>query len=236
MITEGGEIQIRRPRSDRGSIRPKPRDIYALSWICEQYTVRGDQLQRLLGRTIVDGRIEEHELSLRTVDDVVLRWKKAGFAEAKRFMLREPYWVWPKHKAITFVEQPYRYYEPNITTLRHMYAVNQVRLFVEARKASQGQSIVWRSERALRREAGREENIHFVDAEVTIDGSVVAIEVELTQKKASRVTTVLDKLAGQYDTIWYFTDKKTQPAITKAIASLSDDVSGKFRIYSLDDL
>jgi hypothetical protein len=185
---------------------------------------------------MVDGRIEERILSLRTVDDIVLRWKKAGFVEAKRFMLREPYWVWPKHKGIAFVEQPYRYYEPNITTLRHMYAVNQVRLFVEARKASQGQSIVWRSERAIRREAGRAEDIHFVDAEVTIDGDVVAIEVELTQKKSGRVAAVLDKLAERYDTIWYFTDKKTTPSVSKAIASLSDDVSGKFRIYSLDDL
>jgi len=107
-------------------------------------------------------------------------------------------------------------------------------LYVEQKKGIQA---IWRSERTLRREEKRDENTHFADAEIRIDGIVVGVEVELTPKEYLRITAILPKLAEKYHLVWYFTNKFTYPVVTTALSALSEGetITHKhFTFYSID--
>ena len=95
-----------------------------------------------------------------------------------------------------------RRFEPTPGGLSHLFFCNQARLFVEERKPDG----LWQSERQLRAERKPTEmQPHLPDGILRLsNGHVVAIEIELSVKGYSRLEKILQALAAQYQTVWYF--------------------------------
>jgi hypothetical protein len=47
------------------------------------------------------------------------------------------------------------------------------------------------------------------DAEVGLEGTLVAVEVELTQKQQVRTEAIARELCGRYAAVWYFCTRST---------------------------
>jgi hypothetical protein len=84
----------RRERSDKGKVTITPRDAVVLKWIGEQYAVRLDQLQMLLGHRAQAPTQADGLVSADTARRVITRWAKAGWVEHRRVFHRQPEWVW----------------------------------------------------------------------------------------------------------------------------------------------
>ncbi len=93
-----------------------------------------------------------------------------------------------------------------------------------------------RSERQLRYEWGREETTkdkHVPDAEIVIDGNLVALEVELTQKSHKRIQQILRELLRNYGSIWYCTTQGTEGFIKRQKDQLSQEHQERLIVYRL---
>src|SRR2546421_3537124 len=64
----------RKTRSDAGTIKFQARDEYALTWIGDQYGIRLDHLQWLLGRDPGPKAAHTNWISESAARDVVKRW------------------------------------------------------------------------------------------------------------------------------------------------------------------
>jgi hypothetical protein len=143
---ENDQERQRKERRDKGRTLITERDLKLLPWIGEQYAVRLDQLQKLLGRDAKRKTLEEGMVSATTAQRVVERWVELGFVEQQKFFYKEPAWLWVSRIGIRQLGLVYRYWEPTVTALEHIYWINQVRLVVEGGR----KGITWRSERELR--------------------------------------------------------------------------------------
>lgn len=152
----------------------------------------------------------------------------AALAARRKDYYKQPAWVWLTRKGLAKTGLPYRYGEPSDALLKHYYAVNQARLFLEGRY---GARLHWRPERALRPAAGRDR--HEADAELTIDGGIVALEVELTQKSREALRAILAQLDRRYDSVWYLTTPHSRAAVERAVADLPSSSREKFTIRDL---
>jgi hypothetical protein len=103
----------------------------------------------------------------------------------------------------------FRVWQPNLRLLAHIAAVNDVRLRIE-RHAPES---VWTCERELAREQGIRG--HLPDGVITLNGSEIAIEVELTVKSRRRMPTILRELTARYDGIVYYCAPRPHAAVTK---------------------
>ncbi len=215
------EKRVRKTRHDKGSIKANNRDILAVTLTAEQYALRFDHIQEFLTRFPGPG-VSEEGLSESAARQVVARWKRADWVYAEQLLAGEPIWIWPTKKGIQkFGLAPYTSTPPALSRIRHMHAINAVRLII------QDEGDEWISERAIR--AGKfyakGETGHTPDAILKTDDEVIAIEVELTQKKPDDLHKVLHTLLNawdeeafkyRYDQIWYYV---TDPAIYKALVA-----------------
>src|SRR5262249_13730156 len=145
-----------------------------------------------------------------------------------------PSWVWLTRKGLEQLELAYQVWEPKVQGLRHLYALNQARLWVEGHRPT----ATWRGERQLRHERGYVQTQarpeHRPDAEVEIGGQPVAIEVELSDKVSGRLAAILYELARTYTGIWYFCSPATQALLQRAIAQLNPPaIRQKFSVVPL---
>lgn len=234
------EVKQREPsishkeRQDKGRMRWTERDFVALRWIGEQYAVRLDHLQRILGRQASQGTHEPGILGIETTRKLVQRWRAAGLVEHAVLERAQPGWVWLTRRGLEHLELAYQGWEPRMQGLRHLYALNHARLWVETHQAG----AIWRGERQLRHEQGyvRRATIaeHRPDAEVEIGVQRVAIEVELSDKVSGRLAAILYGLARSYAGIWYFCPPTTQGVLERAIAELNPPaIRQKFSIVPL---
>jgi DNA-binding CsgD family transcriptional regulator len=177
-------------------------DVALLRWLSEQYGARADQLLVLLG------------CSERTVQRTLTRLRAAGVVQVQRFLAGEPAWVMPTSAGLRLSGHGFSLWRPHLALLAHVAAVNDVRLHVEQRSPH----AEWVSERLLarERESARE---HLVDALVIEGRRRIAIEVELTVKSHSRITSILDELAERYDAILYYCAPAPQRQLEKLAAS-----------------
>jgi hypothetical protein len=219
-------IRVRKTRSDKGLIRLTDRDLRILTWIGEQYAVRLDTLQELLGRETRQPTKADGCVSASTARRVVARWKQEGLADARKYFYRQPEWVWLTRKGLMQMNLEYSNWSPSVGILKHLHDLNSVRIRIE----NQFPECRWRSERDLRREHRNDSRFHVADGEVHLNGQVIAVEVELTQKSMPRVTEIVRQLSRQYDRIWYFVNGQTHPVIERAIG----DRAEKFRLYEID--
>ncbi len=201
------------------------RDLRALEWIGEQWTVRVDHLQRVLGRPTDN---LHSDLSAAATREVVGRWVRAGWVEARKIFGTQPVWVWLTKAGLDAVGLPYREWMPKESGLGHYHAVNAVRLWLEAEDAKAGQMKGWVSERQMRYDQGQQGFVHGVrvhvpDAVVQYEGYELAIEVERTAKSMQRTKDIMSELVnrGRYRAVFYFVTKTSKGVVQEAWESLN---------------
>jgi hypothetical protein len=202
----------------------------ALTWISHQYAICLDQLQWLLGQQ--PGQRARHPdwITEGSARDVVARWKRSGWVESRHILVGEPFWIWPTRGALTTLGLPYPYRNigrGSLDELGHLYATNEIRLH----RVSQG--AFWVSERQMREGTGPvkkgQDLLHRPDGEIhQKDGTIIAIEAELSRKRAADLCENLMELVrgerylqirtehgaraakdlsraeqSKYDSIWY---------------------------------
>jgi len=106
------------------------------------YAIRSDQLAVLLDR------------GDRAAQRCIERLRHAGLVESRRILADEPAWVWPTARGQRTTGTGFRAWRPNVTLLRHIAAVNAVRMFVQSRAVSSE----WVCERAIARDQANEEH------------------------------------------------------------------------------
>jgi len=217
--------ETRAKRWDAGKRKFTDRDAFALRWIGEQYAIRLDQLQRLLGEYAG----QEDPLGFETTRKLVGRWMKAKWVEVERLRRREPLWIWLTRAGLCMVDLPYSYrnLESNLDALKHLHAINEIRL------AWEEEEMHWVSEREMLHKLVHRRGVdllHRPDAELSFhDGTVIAIEAELSPKRPEMLSeNLMELLRGeqylerktkqgkmearegsrgersQYSEIWYF--------------------------------
>jgi hypothetical protein len=202
---------------DRRAVRPpcdavlRRRDLDVLAWVAEQYAVRLDQLEPLLG-------------CRRTVQRTVARMREAHLAETRRLLVGEPAWLLPTATGLRTCGSSFRAWQPRLALMAHIAAVTDVRLHVR----EQAPGSVWVCERTLAREQRSDQ--HLPDALVLVEGQRVAVEVELTVKSRRRVTGILDELCTGFDSAVYF----CAPASHRQLSGLA--VSGRWPKLAIREL
>ena len=199
-------------RADRGRIIPTRRDLACLTWIADQYAVRGDHIRHLLSR-YPDPQKPFHGqdglIAATTTRDLLARWQRAGWIEYQLVLNDQPGWAWVTKKGLVLVglDERYTYRVPASTRLDHLYGVNEVRLEGERSGHS------WQSERWYRslqpKNKKGEISGPIPDGIITTQkGSVDVVEVELTAKKPEELIRKMRHLA-------YY--KKMDPVTTKDV-------------------
>lgn len=232
-----GDLQVaekrkRKARSDRGTVLITPRDENALRWIGEQYAIRIDQLQVLLGRQAQAQTEAEGIVSEGTARRVVTRWVKAGWVERRKIFHREPEWVWLTRSGMQLAGLTYFAGQPSPVMLRHYYQVNRIRLSVEQRHGADR----WVSERAIKPQRQRVQDVHYADAEVRIGEATIGLEIELTVKKAAKLAAIVAGLAREYRTVWYFVKPEVLRGVRQAISYLPAAEQRRFKLYDIETL
>jgi hypothetical protein len=162
------------------------RDLEALRLIDEQYALRVDQLERVLGR------------SGRTVQRWTRQLGELGWIELRKLLADEPAYLWLTREGQRAAGTGFGPWQPRIGRLAHIAAAVDVRLYVAERSPAS----IWASERVLRRELPRGE--HLPDALVRTGGERHAVEVELIPKSKRRTAAVIAELLRRYDRALYF--------------------------------
>lgn len=248
----GDSEKERKVRSDKGHIMATKRDIYIMQWMAEQYAVRFDQIQKLLSRFPDKHKPFKSKLIAETtVKDQIARWQRAGWIEYRRVLAdgRGYAWVTKKGLALVELDEIYTARTPAPTRLNHIYAVNQVRLWMDV------QGFAWTSERRYRSqlEKGKKgETTGPIPDAVVISSKYgkVAIEVELTAKKP---VDLLDKLinlvrasaldaetlhyVNTFPVIWFYVpNENIKGLIESAAAKLNDNEQGRISAGVQDNL
>ena len=189
----------RQPRADRGRIIPTRRDLACLTWIADQYAVRGDHIRLLLSRfPDVQKPFRDQASGLiaeTTTRDLIARWRRAGWIEYQLVLNDQPGWAWATKRGLVLVglDERYTYRVPASTRLDHYYGINEIRLSAE------GSGHTWQSERWYRSEQPKtkkgQSSGPIPDGVVmTVKGSREAIEVELSAKKPEDLLGKLQRL------------------------------------------
>jgi len=215
----------RKTRHDRDTIHLGPRDLLALTWIGQQYAMRLDHLQELLGRFVGHGATQQGQISKSATRSVIARWKQAELVEGRHIDSEEPMWVWLTKKGLKRVELPYQYHNPARLTPQdriHLHAITEVRLRFDTGR----HDMQWTSERTLLQGTRRPKGqtlIHRPDALLSFGDMHIAIEVELSRKTPSLLSHILVALVrdGEYHGQVYH-DLKARVGADAAQACLPD--------------
>ena len=195
----------RRTTHDRRAPIVTERDLVVLRTIAEQCAVTQPQLARLIGRS------EHTARSLRA------RWQRVGWIAAGVLLAGRPPFIWLTAKGQRACGADYKLWRPSTPgRLPHLAACTDARLMVAERRPD----AVWTSERELLRTAriiGAPRSRHMPDAEVGLQGQLVAVEVELTQKQHARTEAIARELCARYAAVWYF----CTPATTKQLEGIA---------------
>jgi len=193
-------MRQRKTRYDKGSIKATDRDVLLLTWIAEQYAARLDHVGDLICQHPGPGA-DPDGVSISAVRQVVARWQKAGWVDYQQMLAGEPPWVWLTREGLAaYGLTQFKAAPPAISRLRHLYAINEVRLNLQFEEDSN----TWISERTIR--AGiyhlpqtEEETRHIPDAILQTDDGEFVIEVELTQKKPDELYKKMYALIHAWD-------------------------------------
>jgi hypothetical protein len=227
-------MKVRKTRYDKGSIKANDRDIITLTFIAEQYAMRFDNVVDL-ARALPGPGANPEGISVSAVRQMVDRWRRAGWVGYKQILAGEPPWVWLTREGLAaFGLTQYKAAPPAISRLRHIHAVNAVRLDIEEEDQE------WISERMIRAgmyEPPQTETIkHIPDGILRTDEGDMVIEVELTQKKPADIYRKMHALIYAWDEqafrygyagIWYYTpDKGIAKALQIARAGHAEHMLG----------
>ena len=227
------ELEAKKRRRDAGILQITERDILALTWIAEQFSIPFDQLQRLLGRNAKQATKIPGILSISATRNAIDRWLQLALIETPRKVLKEhSSYIWLSRRGLSQLGLPYSYYLPRPSTAAHIYAVNAIRLHLE----SQGGLSLWQPERMLTT------STPTPDAEIRIGSQSVAVRVldrdikhDITlQDEVTRLLTFTDR----YTRIWYFTPPANVMLLRQAMKHLDEERQQEnllqVTFYSLD--
>lgn len=213
-------------RSDWGQVRATERDLYILRWVGEQFAIRLDHLKSLVewygGEAISESNVKR----------LVTRWQQAGWVEKQKLLAGKPQWLWLSKAGLETFGLDLPYWTPSIARLNHLYHVNAVRLWVDARSERQA---VWKSERVVNQQRKDKGKKHLVDGEVLYQGVNIAVEVELTQKSRQRLDSILQELQADYDNVWYFCTSDCYTAVEEAVGRKTH-YKDVFALYDVDKI
>jgi hypothetical protein len=231
----------RRARSDKGKIRTTERDIECITWIAEQYAARGDQIQRLLSRYPDPVHPRKEELvSPSSVREQISRWVHAGWIVYDRILAKGPGWAYVTRKGLhlAMLHEKFRARPPSTKLLNHIYAINQVRLWMDVDEET---TYNWKSERYLRAERdlakGEGNSKPIPDAEIRPpDEGVVAIEVQISPLKPSEWDRKLRELYAHYDEVCVYVPTEAMQAVALAVCEKIIDDEDKLDAILQEDL
>jgi hypothetical protein len=190
-------------RRDFGMLQTTERDILALTWIAEQFCVSYDHLQKLLAfytpATIKNPEKVAHSTAYNAID----RWIKLGYIDTPQKVIREhTTYIWLSRRGIRELGLPYAYYVPKPSMIRHLYAVNAIRLHMQSFHFS----AQWVSQRGIRLQ---NEHRPLPDAHMEIH-AIPLTAIYITEQQRLATITIqeeiitLQSLAQRYTRIWYF--------------------------------
>ena len=207
------------------------RDLLALAWIAEQYTVRSDVLAVLLGRLSPATPRRPGRLGGRTVRQRVERWEQAGWVERRRLLGQS--WVLPTRAGLRLTGVAFDPWEPAAARLAHHHSVAVVRL---AREPVPGQG-GWVGERELWRRRGRA-SWHLADGALPapvpvgwqaqgISEAWELVEVELHQKPRPRVLAALKARSPHTARVTYYAPPGLLRPLGALLASVVRELGGR---------
>jgi hypothetical protein len=227
------------PQRKPSRVELTQRDLSVLRFIGEQYAICFDQLQRLLGAQAgASAQVTEGGKLSESASRVWLsRMRSVGAIEVEKPFRGQPQFIWLKLFGLKLAELDYDYLKPATTTLQHHYWCAETRLYLASRRPGD----TWISERQLRSEQAQaarnqQKMPELPDAHLLTQRGIIAVEIELTVKQASRLTALLRKRAAEYYTIWYFTTQKTRIRVETAKKELPLDMRERVQIYALPQL
>jgi len=225
-------------RKDQGP-RLTSRDLQCLRWIAQQYAIRLGQLQRLLLRYTPEAdrdkiRQGTDRLSKERTYKTLARWDALGLIEYGNILDGEPRWIWLSPRGLRSLDLKLRYNKPSAVRIPHLYAVNQVRLWVEGRRPKD----LWKSEREIKTEQRAlehgERQDHLPDAILyAANGKISAIEVELEPKAGRVLESILAELESQYISILYFVSSATHRQLDTIFSTFEPERRKHFLLYDL---
>lgn len=192
----------RKTRSDKGEVRVTERDLACIEWIAEQYAARGDQIQRLLSRyPDPQHPFKDEWASESTTREQINRWVRAGWVVYKRVLAKGPGWAYVTRAGLQLVDldEIYTAKRPSPKRLNHIYAVNQVRLWMD-----EEQEYHWKSERRIRADLHLkrgESSGPIVDGLIWPDGRRTAVEVQISELKPAEWVKKLRELVRAYQEV-----------------------------------
>jgi hypothetical protein len=211
---------------------PTGRDLLALRWIGEQYTVRLDVAGVLLSRLSPE---PVGLLSRRTVRHHLDRWERGGWIARRRLLGQS--WIVAttsglRHAGLDHLEP----WEPAAVRLTHHHAVCLVRLAREPEPAQAG----WVCERELWRRRGKA-SWHLADGAIPVEVPALwqqrgigeafeLVEVELHQKARRRVLAALKTLPPGTRLVTYYTPPQLHATIAAQLASVVRELGGQIAV------
>lgn len=246
----------RKVRRDKGVIRATDRDMACIAWIAEQYAARGDQIQVVLSwYPDPDHPMQGELVSQSTTREQIGRWVRAGWVVYKRMLAQGPGWAYVTRAGLHLVglDDIFKSHPPSEKMLSHIFAVNQVRLWMDEDEMYPDEdeeiAFYWKSERRFR--AGLnlkrgESSGPIADAVVYPDGgNATAIEVQISPLTSSGWVSKFreglyhrdeDGLLRYFETWVYVPTVEMEAAALKARGSLDADDQGRIDVIVQDDL
>ncbi len=256
---EAAEVKKKRKtRTDKGVIRATRRDMACIAWIAEQYAARGDQIQVILSwYPDPDHPMKDELVSQSTTREQIGRWVRAGWVVYKRMLAEGPGWAYVTRAGLHLVNLDgiFKPHPPSEKMLSHIYAVNQVRLWMDEDEMDKDEDMEyhWKSERRFRTELNvkrGESSGPIADGLVYPNGDPVAVEVQISPLKPSGWVNKFRELLRhrdegkdglgselRYPEIWvYVPSEQMKAAAFNARGSLGADDQARIDVIVQDDL
>lgn len=234
-------------RRDAGKLQVTQRDLLALTWIAEQYCISYDQLQRLLALYTPATTKHPDKVAPSTAQNAVERWLQLGYIDMPQKVIREhSTYLWLSRKGMKDLALPYAYYQPKPSTIRHLYAVNAIRLHLQRYSLS----AEWVAQRTLRLQT---QDRPLPDAELhSHHASFLPIQLGIQVFEQPYIATItlrdelhtLQTLAERYTRLWYFVHNQARAPLQTAVHELDnatdlpripdDQMQRRIVWYSLD--
>lgn len=212
------------------SVRLSPRDMVALTILSEMYGAPLDVVALMLG------------VSINRAYRITKKWESARMLSARRVRpVPGPSWVVPtRATAESLLGKPTRFWLPSPKMAAHTEAVLKLRLALVGLDLDR-----WVSERQLRAEvppvAAGKARTHIHDGRFySDDGSLVAVEVELTTKNASQAKSTMwqalraAEQAGCSEVRYYTNKPEIRELLRRAASSLDMSTGPTARLFDLN--
>jgi hypothetical protein len=214
VASERSRQGARRLRSDAGTVRLTVRDVAVFGWLADMKAIYETDLATLVARMPpAPGAVAGHRPSARSIRDVLSRWQRAGYADARKLIGDRPRIIRLLRGGAALVGVD-SFRETSPITAYHQCEVSRLRLWLESRPSpSLGKLTHWESERIFRadlaalglsRARSDRDRVHVPDAVATYaSGDRVAVEVERTTKAPARLARIVEHLLTDYSVTLY---------------------------------